>query len=102
MVRRWSAVNARHKTVVSGKAAPHPNDEFLFYQILVGAWPAEMGANSAAGNLEATALYAGFAFSRTFCLISNGSALRGDRQHGTGLNHPSNRESWRRAGRGAR
>ena len=43
LVRRWSRLNARHKTrLADGTAAPDANDEYLFYQTLVGAWP--MGA----------------------------------------------------------
>jgi (1->4)-alpha-D-glucan 1-alpha-D-glucosylmutase len=35
IARRWSRANARHR---SG-GAPCPNDEWLLYQTLVGAWP---------------------------------------------------------------
>jgi (1->4)-alpha-D-glucan 1-alpha-D-glucosylmutase len=38
-LRRWQKLNADKKTVVNGEAAPHPNDEYLFYQTLIGAWP---------------------------------------------------------------
>ncbi len=38
-VLRWAAINAPQKTFVEGQPAPHPNDEYLLYQTLVGAWP---------------------------------------------------------------
>jgi (1->4)-alpha-D-glucan 1-alpha-D-glucosylmutase len=36
---RWSRQNRRLKMVVDGKPAPSRNEEYLLYQILVGAWP---------------------------------------------------------------
>ncbi|MFZ1415740.1 MAG: malto-oligosyltrehalose synthase [Defluviicoccus sp.] len=39
---RWSTQNRRHKSEVNDKAAPAENDEYLFYQSLIGAWPAEV------------------------------------------------------------
>jgi (1->4)-alpha-D-glucan 1-alpha-D-glucosylmutase len=39
-VRRWAKLNARHLTPqASGEPAPSRNDEYLFYQTVVGAWP---------------------------------------------------------------
>ena len=43
-VRRWGEVNARFRAEVKGAMAPHPNDEYLIYQTLVGAWPLEPAA----------------------------------------------------------
>jgi (1->4)-alpha-D-glucan 1-alpha-D-glucosylmutase len=40
---RWSRLNADKKSSVDGEPAPDCNDEYLFYQTLVGAWPAESG-----------------------------------------------------------
>jgi (1->4)-alpha-D-glucan 1-alpha-D-glucosylmutase len=37
---RWKRVNDPRKSAVDGQAAPDRNDEYLFYQTLVGAWPA--------------------------------------------------------------
>jgi (1->4)-alpha-D-glucan 1-alpha-D-glucosylmutase len=34
-VERWTAMNERHRT----PGVPDPNDEYLFYQTVVGAWP---------------------------------------------------------------
>ena len=38
---RWSRLNADKKSAVDGEPAPDCNDEYLLYQTLVGAWPAE-------------------------------------------------------------
>jgi len=40
-VNRWSRSNRRHLREVDGRPAPSRNDEYLFYQNLVGAWPLE-------------------------------------------------------------
>ncbi|MDZ4343903.1 MAG: malto-oligosyltrehalose synthase, partial [Candidatus Binatia bacterium] len=36
---RWKKFNEAKKTLANGEAAPDRNDEYLFYQTLVGAWP---------------------------------------------------------------
>jgi (1->4)-alpha-D-glucan 1-alpha-D-glucosylmutase len=38
-LKRWKKMNAPQKTIVDGERAPDPNDEYLFYQTLLGAWP---------------------------------------------------------------
>src|SRR5439155_25759809 len=38
---RWARLNRRHHTQVEGIEAPVRNDEYLLYQTLVGAWPAQ-------------------------------------------------------------
>ena len=38
-VTRWSKLNEKGKRKVDGKTAPSRNDEYMFYQTLVGAWP---------------------------------------------------------------
>jgi len=38
-VNRWTRLNRRRKIRVEGAAAPDRNDEYLFYQTLLGAWP---------------------------------------------------------------
>jgi (1->4)-alpha-D-glucan 1-alpha-D-glucosylmutase len=38
-VNRWTRLNRRSKTRVEGASAPDRNDEYLFYQTLLGAWP---------------------------------------------------------------
>ncbi|MFW5969000.1 MAG: malto-oligosyltrehalose synthase [Halofilum sp. (in: g-proteobacteria)] len=36
---RWRRLNRRHGRDVGGKRAPVADDEYLFYQTLIGAWP---------------------------------------------------------------
>ena len=38
---RWTKLNGAKKTPVNGAPAPDRNDEYLLYQTLLGAWPAE-------------------------------------------------------------
>jgi (1->4)-alpha-D-glucan 1-alpha-D-glucosylmutase len=40
-IRRWSRLNARKKSWVDGAPAPDRNDEYLFYQTLLGVWPSD-------------------------------------------------------------
>jgi (1->4)-alpha-D-glucan 1-alpha-D-glucosylmutase len=40
-VRRWRMIGRRFKQEVEGRAVPDRNDEYLLYQTLVGAWPAD-------------------------------------------------------------
>ena len=40
-VRHWREIARRFKRDVDGGAAPDRNDEYLLYQTLVGAWPAQ-------------------------------------------------------------
>jgi len=40
-LRDWKRFNRRHKRTVNDKPAPSANEEYLFYQTLVGAWPLE-------------------------------------------------------------
>lgn len=37
-VLQWRDLNRDKKVEARGRPAPHPNDEYLFYQTLVGAW----------------------------------------------------------------
>jgi (1->4)-alpha-D-glucan 1-alpha-D-glucosylmutase len=39
MVGRWHRLNRRHRAVVDGVPVPGPEEEYLIYQTLVGAWP---------------------------------------------------------------
>ncbi len=41
---QWSKVNASAKTDVKGFPAPDKSDEYLFYQSLLGVWPARQNA----------------------------------------------------------
>ncbi len=38
-LRRWTRINRRHKVAVGERLVPSANDEYLFYQTVVGAWP---------------------------------------------------------------
>jgi (1->4)-alpha-D-glucan 1-alpha-D-glucosylmutase len=38
-VARWQRLNRGLRTVVDGEPVPGPNEEYLIYQTLVGAWP---------------------------------------------------------------
>jgi len=38
-VRSWRELNRNYKVQVNGEEAPTRNDEYLFYQTLVGVWP---------------------------------------------------------------
>ena len=40
-VRAWHRLNRRHRTLVDGQPAPGPDEEYLLYQTLLGAWPIE-------------------------------------------------------------
>lgn len=48
-VRHWARFNRRKQREVDGNPAPDRNDEYLFYQTLIGAWPYELGAPDFAG-----------------------------------------------------
>jgi (1->4)-alpha-D-glucan 1-alpha-D-glucosylmutase len=60
--RRWHRWNRAHATRHNGGSAPDPADEYLFYQTLVGVWPAPAPERAAlaplAGRLEAYMLKA--------------------------------------------
>jgi (1->4)-alpha-D-glucan 1-alpha-D-glucosylmutase len=36
---RWALLNESHRTDVAGQIVPGPNEEYLLYQTLLGAWP---------------------------------------------------------------
>jgi (1->4)-alpha-D-glucan 1-alpha-D-glucosylmutase len=40
-LREWHQLNLEHKRQVNNSPAPSANDEYLLYQTLLGAWPAE-------------------------------------------------------------
>ncbi len=58
-VQRWLSWNRRKRTDVDGRAAPSRNDEYLFYQTIVGAWPlvetdaASAGSEDFAARIDA-------------------------------------------------
>jgi (1->4)-alpha-D-glucan 1-alpha-D-glucosylmutase len=40
-VAAWMRINGRNRVKLHGAWAPDRNDEYLFYQVLIGSWPAE-------------------------------------------------------------
>ncbi|NIQ01623.1 MAG: malto-oligosyltrehalose synthase, partial [Nitrospinaceae bacterium] len=38
-VGRWSLLNRGKRTLLEGEYAPDRNDEYIFYQVLIGMWP---------------------------------------------------------------
>jgi len=42
-LHRWSKLNHASKTVVGDRLAPDANEEYLLYQVLLGAWPLNDG-----------------------------------------------------------
>jgi (1->4)-alpha-D-glucan 1-alpha-D-glucosylmutase len=56
-VTRWRAVNRRFKVEVRGAVAPDPNEEYLIYQTLVGAWPFETDDGARMQVIERLAAY---------------------------------------------
>ena len=55
---RWARINASCRTDVDGAPAPDRNDEYLFYQTLVGVWPqapaGEAGATASTQHADAS------------------------------------------------
>jgi (1->4)-alpha-D-glucan 1-alpha-D-glucosylmutase len=49
-LQRWRVINRRVKRILDDAAAPDANEEYLFYQTLLGTWPVD-----AAGHAETTA-----------------------------------------------
>ena len=49
-IREWKRFNRGHKSLVNDKPAPSPNDEYLLYQTLVGAWPFEAFSDQNGGD----------------------------------------------------
>jgi (1->4)-alpha-D-glucan 1-alpha-D-glucosylmutase len=58
-VRRWSALNRKHKRGRARERFPDRNAEYLFYQTLAGAWPLEL-LDAAGDSVANDARYADF------------------------------------------
>lgn len=43
-LKRWSGWNANHKVRIAGQVAPDSNEEYFFYETLLGVWPLEQEA----------------------------------------------------------
>ncbi|HEX9367874.1 MAG TPA: malto-oligosyltrehalose synthase, partial [Vicinamibacterales bacterium] len=41
-VSKWMRLNKGARTILDGEPAPDRNDEYRFYQVLLGAWPADL------------------------------------------------------------
>jgi (1->4)-alpha-D-glucan 1-alpha-D-glucosylmutase len=52
-VTRWARLNKRHRVGIEDTTAPDRNDEYLFYQTLVGAWPLEPFTGAVAADFTA-------------------------------------------------
>jgi (1->4)-alpha-D-glucan 1-alpha-D-glucosylmutase len=50
-INRWARLNRHLKTRIEGAPAPDRNDEYLFYQTLLGIWP--WGAETLGGDVVA-------------------------------------------------
>ena len=53
-LQRWRVINRRWKRSLHEMSAPDPNEEYLFYQTLLGTWPVDLEGRAAA---EATPEY---------------------------------------------
>ncbi len=51
---RWMRVNAANRTKVDGEPAPDRNDEYRFYQVLLGTWPSEAFSDVSAPAADST------------------------------------------------
>ena len=49
-IRLWSVQNRSHKSKMDGNPAPSKNDEYGFYQNLLGAWPGDFLDDQSRGN----------------------------------------------------
>jgi (1->4)-alpha-D-glucan 1-alpha-D-glucosylmutase len=54
---RWARLNAGLRTKVDGEPAPDRNEEYFFYQTLIGAWPAEPGETAPAELIQRVSEY---------------------------------------------
>ena len=43
-LKRWSALNSKHKVNIAGQVTPDNNEEYFFYQTLLGVWPLDQDA----------------------------------------------------------
>jgi (1->4)-alpha-D-glucan 1-alpha-D-glucosylmutase len=52
-VSRWMRIARTAKTLVDGDPAPDRNDEYRFYQVLLGAWPADGVSDALVERMQA-------------------------------------------------
>lgn len=60
LVSAWRAHNAARKPVVDGTRGPDSTDEYILYQMLVGAWPPGLRADDDAGRAALCARLSGW------------------------------------------
>jgi (1->4)-alpha-D-glucan 1-alpha-D-glucosylmutase len=53
-VMLWLRLNRRHRAELQGEPVPDRNVEYLFYQMLVGAWPPGLDPSDTAGTTDLT------------------------------------------------
>ena len=51
-VTRWMRLNRAHRTLLDGEPAPDRNDEYRFYQALVGVWPVDPDAGNGGHDVK--------------------------------------------------
>jgi malto-oligosyltrehalose synthase/4-alpha-glucanotransferase len=51
-VSRWSKLNEKGKRKVDGRMAPSRDDEYMFYQTLVGVWPLDVPGEGETADFE--------------------------------------------------
>jgi (1->4)-alpha-D-glucan 1-alpha-D-glucosylmutase len=51
VLSQWKRINAGNRSTVDREPAPDRNDEYQFYQALLGAWPAELYVRTAPSDL---------------------------------------------------
>ncbi|WP_028079531.1 malto-oligosyltrehalose synthase [Solimonas soli] len=52
LVSGWRALNAQRKPVIDGVRGPDATDEYILYQMLVGAWPPGLRGDDAEGRAQ--------------------------------------------------
>ena len=43
---KWMRITKSYRTFIDGESSPDRNDEYRFYQAVIGAWPAEVGSDA--------------------------------------------------------
>ena len=51
-VSKWMRLNRSHRSIVDGEPAPDRDDEYRFYQALVGVWPVDLPDTAAEAPAE--------------------------------------------------
>ncbi len=51
-VAKWMRINAANRTKLDAEPAPERNDEYRFYQVLLGTWPADLSIHETPAPLD--------------------------------------------------